>query len=252
MPYLLITVIVIILVLVVVMFFILKNTVNTVNDKTKTYFVDKLQEYDYLIDEKEKKLNELEDLIKNKELGLNEEKVNEAKGNYDFDYSIIDLLNKTEYQDKDIFELGKKIENNFVINYEDLIKDFLSKISPSNKYDFCVNLRKKFTSDVIYDLKTKLEFEDALKEIIDSEEYKVYEVYKSMTVDNNIESFIDYLDQLVDLNNPSITILVGNSKENYDYLDKNIKTVVSEDIYRGIKIIYKNKIYDFSLNEGNV
>ena len=35
-------------------------------------------------------------------------------------------------------------------------------------------------------------------------------------------------------------------------LDSKIKTKVSDNIYRGIKIIYKNKVYDFSLNEGNV
>ena len=33
---------------------ILKNTVKEVDKKSKSYFVDKLKEYDYLIDEKEK------------------------------------------------------------------------------------------------------------------------------------------------------------------------------------------------------
>ena len=35
------------------MFFILKSTVKKINSQTKLYFVDKLQEYDYLIDKKE-------------------------------------------------------------------------------------------------------------------------------------------------------------------------------------------------------
>ena len=39
---------------------ILKNAVKQVDEKSKSYFVDKLKEYDYLIDEKEKKLSELE------------------------------------------------------------------------------------------------------------------------------------------------------------------------------------------------
>ena len=47
-------------------------------------------------------------------------------------------------------------------------------------------------------------------------------------------------------------VLVPNDKVNYDYIDKNIKTKVSDDIYKGIKILYRNKVYDFSLNEGNV
>ena len=36
---------------------ILKNAVKQVDEKSKSYFVDKLKEYDYLIDEKEKKLS---------------------------------------------------------------------------------------------------------------------------------------------------------------------------------------------------
>ena len=51
---------VIIILLVVVMSLILKNAVKQVDEKSKSYFVDKLKEYDYLIDEKEKKLSELE------------------------------------------------------------------------------------------------------------------------------------------------------------------------------------------------
>ena len=71
-------------------------------------------------------------------------------------------------------------------------------------------------------------------------------------MENTIENFIDYLDQLVDLNNPEITILVGSKSENYDHLSENIKTVFNDKIYRGIKIIYRNKVYDFSLSERNV
>ena len=46
--------ILVIVVLVGFMFFILKGTVRKINSQTKLYFVDKLQEYDYLIDRKEK------------------------------------------------------------------------------------------------------------------------------------------------------------------------------------------------------
>ena len=45
---------VVIILLVLAMSLILKNTVKTIDDKSKSYFVDKLKQYDYLIDEKEK------------------------------------------------------------------------------------------------------------------------------------------------------------------------------------------------------
>ena len=60
------------------------------------------------------------------------------------------------------------------------------------------------------------------------------------------------LDQLVDLNNPKVLIMVGSKNENYDHLSKYIETVFNEKIYRGIKIVYRSKVYDFSLSERNV
>ena len=79
-------------------------------------------------------------------------------------------------------------------------------------------------------------------------------VYEIFLASNrfNMEDFIDYLNRLIELNDPTITVLVPSKNVNYDYIDKRVKTKVSENIYKGIKILYRNKIYDFSLNEGNV
>ena len=237
------------------MFFILKKTVGIVNSQTKSYFVNKLQSYDDLIKDKEDKLVEIETQIKDKEKGIKEEETNKSNNlGYAFDNNVIDLLNATKYQDNNIFELNKKIDENFVVNYEELIKDFLSLCDDKNDYDFCYNLRGKFDSDTIYNLKSMLpdDYELELKNMLSNKEYKVYETFKLIESDNSIDNFIDYLDQLVDLNNPKIRILVGNKSENYDHLGKYIETVYNDKIYRGIKIIYRGKVYDFSLSERNV
>lgn len=241
--------------LVFLMFIILRKTVRIVNSQTKSYFVNKLQGYDDLITDKENKLYELEELIKNKEKGIKEDNNNNL-GNvsYAFDTNVIDLLNSTKYQDKNILELNKLIDETFVVNYEELIKDFLSLCDESKDYDFCLNLRGKFSSDMIYNLKIMMpeDREIELKNILDSKEYKVYETFKLIVDDSSIENFVDYLSQLVDLNDPKVRILVGSKNENYDHLSDYIETVLNDKIYRGIKIIYRNKVYDFSLSERNV
>ena len=237
------------------MFVILKKTVRIVNSQTKSYFVNKLQGYDDLIRDKESKLSEIDELIKDKEKGIEEDNThNDVKTGYAFDTNVIDLLNSTQYQDKNIFELNKKIDENFVVNYEELVKDFLALCDEDKDYDFCLNLRGKFSSDVIYNLKSMMsdKQEEELKKMLSNKEYKVYEAFKLVVSDHSIDNFIDYVDQLVDLNNPKITILVGNKSENYDHLSENIETVFNDKIYRGIKIIYRNKVYDFSLSERNV
>ena len=244
---------VIILALVFVMFMILKSTVTKINDQTKLYFVDKLQEYDYLIDEKEDRLNKIDKQIKEKEL-KNEEEVEIRKDNYEFDYNIITLFNETKYQDKNMFELSKKLESEFNIDYSKLICSFINENADNENYEFCFELKNKFNPTVIYELKllTEPEMEEKLKEILNTKEYKIYEIFKSITERVTIENFIDYLNELLDLNNPYITVYVGNKNDNYDNLSKYVKTKYSADIYKGIKIVYKNKIYDYSLNERNV
>lgn len=244
----------IICILVFLMFFILRGTVKKINSQTKLYFVDKLQEYDYLINEKLEHLNQINEEIKEKESRKEEGNSNNNYENYEFDYQIIDLFNKTNYQDKNIFELTKKIDSKFHIDYVSLLKRFLEQIQDDSSYRFCLNLRDKFTSDVIYQLKIldDISQKEYLNQILDDKEFQVYLLYQKLGKKPNIDGFIDYLNELVDLNNPQIFVYVGKKEENYDYLSKYIKTIYSNDIYKGIKIIFRNKIYDYSLNERNV
>ena len=241
--------------LIFLMFLILKKTVRIVNAQTKSYFVNKLQGYDDLIRDKESKLLEIDELIKDREKGIKEENNKEKlAGGYAFDTNVIDLLGAAQYQDKNIFLLNKKIDENFVVNYDELVRDFLTLCDDSKDYDFCLNLRGKFSSDTIYELKSMIntDMEIRLKEMLDNKEYKVYEAFKLIVNEHSIENFVDYLDQLVALNNPKVKILVGSKSENYDHLSEYIETIFNDKIYRGIKIVYRNKVYDFSLSERNV
>ena len=240
--------------LILLMFLILRKTVRIVNEQTKSYFVNKLQGFDDLITERELKLNEIDELIKSRELGKEENKKELSKGGYAFDTSVINLFNSTQYQDKNVFELNRKIDENFVVNYEELISDFLTFCDDNKDYEFCLKLRDKFDSEKIYNLKSmmELEMEEEMKRILDEKEYKIYEAFKLIINDHSIENFVIYLDQLVDLNSPKVVILVGNKHENYDHLSEYIETKYNDKIYRGIKIIYKNKVYDFSLSERNI
>lgn len=247
--------ILVICVLVLFMFFILKGTVKKINTQTKLYFVDKLQEYDYMIDQKEEKLNKINQEIREKEARNVVEDVGFDKKSYEFDYKIIDLLNKTKYQDKNIFELNKIIDEKFKIDYVALLKSFLEKVHDDGTYQFCVDLRNKFTSEIIYEL--KIMDLDAQKEylmkLLDKREYLIYRLYLELDGDKaSVDGLIDYLNELIDVNSPNVLVYVGNRNENYDYLGKYVKTIYSKDIYKGIRIIYQKRIYDYSLNERNV
>ena len=106
-----------------------------------------------MIDEKLEKLSKINQELKEKELNKEETDNSINSNNYEFDFRIIDLLNKTKYQDKNIFEINKIIDEKFDIDYVGLLKEFLKNVQDDGTYQFVTNLRNKFNSDIIYKMK---------------------------------------------------------------------------------------------------
>ena len=213
--------ILVIVLLVVFMFFILKGTVKKINTQTKLYFVDKLQEYDYLINQKEEKLNKINEEIKEQEKLRVDEETSTKKNTYEFDYQIIDLFNKTQYQDKNIFEINKSIDEKFNIDYVGLLKKFLEQVVDDGTYLFCINLKNKFNSEFVYNLKIMdlVEQDKYLESNLEKLEYKIYKLYLTLAGKSaNVDGFMEYLNELIDLNSPNVLVYVGSKSINYDYL----------------------------------
>lgn len=241
-------------VLVFLMFRVLKKSVDKVNEQSKTYYVDKLQEYDELINAREEQLNDLNEEIKNKKVEADSFKKLEHESQIDFDISIIDVLSRTNYKDKNIFELEKMINEKFNYDSEKIIESFIARVDTSKNFEFCKKLRKKFNAKNIYEYKilSEKELEEYLSKKLTKKEYELYTSYKNLHKKTNIEDFIRFLDELVKINNPQIIVYVGSKNENYNHLSKQVKTKLDQTIYRGIKIEYQSKIYDFSINGRNL
>lgn len=241
-------------VLVYLMFKILKGSVDKIGDQSKSYYVDKLQEYDELINDKEEKLNTLNQEIKNKKVEAQNLKKDMLNSPIDFDISIIDVLSKTKYRDTNIFEIEQMIDEEFDYDKEKIINEFIKKADDTKNFDFCKKLEKKFTPKKIYELKTlpNADMKVKLKKMLTQEEYEILDLYINTHDKFTIDGFLNYIGELVVLNDPTITVYVGNKNEKYEYLNKNIKTKIDKNIYRGIKIGYRGKIYDFSLNGRNL
>ncbi len=243
---------IVVLLLVLFMFLILKKTVDTVSGQTKTYFVDKLQVYDDLINKKEEKLNEINKELENKKAMLESDDSTVNSNNYAFDSNVIDLMNKASYKQSDLLELQKKMDNDFQINYGKIVKKFIDEIELDKDYDISTNIRKKLDSKLIYELECSPNLIEAMPKYFNKEEIELYNRFKLETNLEDINSFVNYLDELISVTSPYIEVYVSSSRYNFDSLSKYVRTIVSDDIYKGIKIVFKNKVYDFSLNERNV
>lgn len=244
-----VSVCIVISIMILLMFLVLKRTVKIVNDSSKKYFINTIKEYDEIIDKKQEKLNELNKTLEQEQI-KNQADLKENQNEVDNSYIT---LKTPSYIDENFFENYKKVNDTFNIDKEKIINKFIKEYVKNNDekiYDTLINLKEKIKFDVIYKIikSDDTEINNYLNELLTSEEKKYLEQYKKSQDKFDIMSFISYINEQIDKTSPIIYVRIGNRYENYNQINKYIKTVYDEKIYTGMIIIYKGKIYDYSLD----
>lgn len=221
----------------------------------KKTFVDKLQEYDFLIDDKEKKIEMLDKSIdrKTKSYAKLEQEVEELEKNLQNVEEIkkehVVLQTDADFEDGNILSGYKKIKDGFKFDVETKIKEFLNTISDEKEtYKLYCNVKNYFSHSSIYTIMTYQVEEQKLiiNELLSDKEKEV--LGKLINKKKfNIVKFLSELDSLILKSNPEIMVYTGNKNDSFNYLDDNIITVYDENITEGFKIIYKGVVYDYSI-----
>lgn len=242
-----ITIIIIIVVLIlmtIAIFFLLRNAVKNVNKEAKVYFTLKTQEYTSNEDEIEKDKEETK-----KEEKLQEKTESEQKQ----ESTVVYVEENKDYEVEGLLEIVKKIDNKFALEYEKIIRKFIAEKTNNADLNQYINLKrmKDYIENIgIYNLIT---IENEKREqkmltelrLIDEDILNRYILGRQQF---NVEEFMNYLDYEMSKCDPTIYVLVGDKNKDYSNIDKRIKTIYTDKIYKGIKIIYKSKMYDYSLS----
>ena len=236
---------IVLLVLVIITFLFFKRIVNKVNEQSKLYFTLKLQEYDELIKEKEKKLAEVKNT---KEI---EEKKEKGKDNYQAPVVVYED-NKREYQMDDLLKTVKKVDDRFQVDSEKIIKKFLEKVPMKEevtRFEHLEKMRKKILKIGVYNIVTSTD-DMLLSKLFDELrmiDVDIVDAFALNTTNPTVEDFLNYLENELNKCDPHIYVEVGDKNVNFDYLSDRIVTEYNEKIYKGIMVIYRNKMYDYSL-----
>lgn len=239
--------------LLIIIFFLLFYIVKRTNLLMKDNFVDKLKDFDFLIDDKEKKLSELNADIADKQAFMKEleEKIEKIKMTRETNKSDDVVLPKyADYEDGNLLSGYKIIKKHFQFDMASIIEKFVKENSDtlSKDYQMYQEIRNYFQYDIIYRLSTYQPDEqyEIVSELLSEEEKNLISnilVKKGF----NIKKFISKLDGIILKSNPTIDVLVGDDSLNYDYIDSRIHTRFDDSITEGFKIIYKGVIYDYSI-----
>lgn len=242
-----IAIIVVLLLMTVVIFFILKNTVANINEQGRVYFTLKLQQYE----NEYNKLNTHDERNK----GLEEKQTKQVKdiSSHRNSGSLVYVDEKLDYQVSDLLAMVKKIEKGFIIDTEDVIKQFIKEKTQKDnvkKYEKLKEVKDYIMGIGVYNILTTNDedYIDNVEREIERIDHKIYHRYIMSSEEFEIEDFLNYLENEMGTCDPTIYVIIGEEDVNYDHLDERIKTIYNEKVYKGVKIIYKNKLYDYSLS----
>lgn len=251
-----------ILVIGVMLFFLLimfKNIIKRINKNAKKFFINKLDDYDDIVKEKEQQIEvlneEIKKLLKNKDelekyrtISIPHTKRNKpTKG-------AIYSLKVPKYREENFFTNYKELKNTFDFNKEELIKNFIKEHQnkkDEKDYKILCNFKNKFDKEAIYQLMTLSGEEqiDLLEKILTEKEKELIPL-DAVTDDKHkftIMKLFEMVDKKMIETDPYITIYVSKYDIDYNYIDPYIKTVHYPRMSEGLMIEYKGKSYDYSI-----
>lgn len=229
------------------LFLFLKREINDINNKSRVYFNRKIQEYTENVVKEEHKVSSEE---KEEENGIEEKDSDLIKE------TIVYVEKKANYEINDLLKMMKTIDENFNLNNEKIIKTFIKSYVSSDEDDLIyryksLNKMKKCIDKIgVYNIITTYD-EDLISDLLDklrliNEDVFMEYYYSKEKFD--VEEFCNFINYEIGKCDPTIYVFVGDDHINYNNIDKRIKTIYSKDIYKGIKIVYLNKLYDYSLS----
>lgn len=236
--------IIIIIVMVVInllMVFAIIQLKNQTSKKVKKYFLDKTGSFKV---EYDKHINDDESI------NTNDVFQQSVKNLY-----LVDEKNKTTYKDSNFKENYRIVKEQMNFDKEHIVLEVIDKINDTKLQDYKTysiqRLSSQLSFNTIFELSTlnKDEQLSILKDSFDDRVGKFIDKYLDMVTYNkfNLLNFYDYLIQQAKMCDNNIYVKTGWEEDNFNHLGKNIVTVYDEDIIEGIRIIYKDKIYDYSL-----
>ena len=264
MEYLLSTLIAIII-MVCFALFVIKNIIKKMNENTKKYFMDKLQDYDYIIDEKKKEIEELTGKINNlkEEIEISKEieeykkhkaeiKPVEIQKHKEEKQEIIYDIPTPQYRQEQFFTTYKKLKKQFDVDSKKILQEFIQEhtnAKEDEEYKKLQKIKKYFDEETIYQCLTLTPEEqyEIVEKTVNNQEEKIIGLKDYDKKSFSILKMIEKIDEKIKETDPTIYVYVGSEETNYDNLGSQIKTKFYPNMSEGIIIKYHNKMYDYSI-----
>ena len=158
----------------------------------------------------------------------------------------------TVYKSKEFKDDYKSLKEEMSFNKNEVISNVV-QTSPKNISSYgktAINLKESFSFETIYKLSTleSLKQEEILRNCFEYDENELLDKYLSTNKSQfSAIDFFDYVNQIAKAEDPIFYVKTGWKDDNFNNIDKKVVTVHDDDITEGVKIVHKNKLYDYSV-----
>lgn len=226
-------------------FFFIKKLIAHINRQVKSYFVNQLQIFDEIASVKEEECRQVSQLTET--IPQQETETIDKKEKIVYRSSKI---KPARYTNLSFFEDYAKVTKAFQFDYQKIIEYFIEKSTKDRttieEYENIVEVLNIFSEKVKFSLYLVdgANQKEILENILDKKQQILLKDYMQDQIKFDLDDFISYLKYQLRLYDNHVYVEAENQKylENSDAI-----FIENTNIHMGIKIIYKNKLYDYSL-----
>ncbi|MCI5620136.1 MAG: hypothetical protein MR355_01005 [Lachnospiraceae bacterium] len=256
-----IAVVVVLAVLIYFMAVMLRSVISQANQQVNGYFSKNLEIYDERYRDTIHSMNQMhmeQESLSRELRGLKNEMISYRTSPF---YAPRPLerdvyIPTARYVDNDFFEEYKTVKDKLQSIDKRSVIENVKNVVPftgdMDRYELACGIVEKLNFDALYDLCTSQKEEQlqVLQDCLEPKEQKLLlEYIDDMTEldEFNVLSFLDYVRKVGRDNDPHLFVYVGVNEKDYSNPEKGIVCDVDTNICEGLKIIYQNKVYDYSI-----
>jgi hypothetical protein len=230
-------------------------------EQLNRYFLKNLETYDRLAENKNARIDELNEELRDLEskVAASEKRLeamasagggSTKRWRSPGERRATDTMNAT-YRDPAFFDDYAYIRKNMRLDYGRIIKDLMAKLDFSEESQLALyrGILEKLPQEKLYDIVTLGDADLAvfLKQILNEEEWKCLHAYVEETGSFDLLAFHSYLSNYVKDHENELYIRTGNPDEWKQYEGKHVHVLYDAGIHEGIRISFKDTVYDYSL-----
>lgn len=240
----------------------LRIVIESATKKVNAYFLSKLSEFDEDFDKKIDEMEELEDQKKSLRQEIRILEMDHNSLDTSRFYSPRPLMRDTyipiaRYIDNDFFEDYKLTKNLLTMDKAEIIRNIMAKFPYTGdlkRYQTTKKILGKLNFQAVYDLSSLTEVSQiqVLAEILTKPEKILLKEYIDESEDKerfDLLGFLGWLKQIVYKESPLMVVQVGSQNEDYSHVAENVICRYDQNVCEGIRIVYQNKLYDYSVYE---